>query len=66
MEYWTIKSKKIYEDQLNVRIPSHIKKELKKLAKEKGITPSDLARIYIQYGLEAEKQKVVKEEALEI
>jgi predicted DNA-binding protein len=48
---WAVKRWGYCEAQITVRLPSEIKQELLKVAKEKGLTLSDLIRLYIEKGL---------------
>jgi predicted HicB family RNase H-like nuclease len=50
-EMWSIKSWGSCKGQIAVRLPERIKQELLGRAKEKGLSLSDLVRLYIERGL---------------
>jgi predicted HicB family RNase H-like nuclease len=53
---WTIKSWGSCKDQITVRLPENIKRELVDKAKQKGLSLSDLVRVYIEKGLTEERK----------
>jgi antitoxin component of RelBE/YafQ-DinJ toxin-antitoxin module len=53
---WTIKSWGSCKNQIAVRLPDDIKKELMDRAKQKGLSLSDLVRVYIEKGLTEERK----------
>jgi predicted HicB family RNase H-like nuclease len=58
---WTIKSWGSCKDQITVRLPEDIKRELVDRAKQKGLSLSDLVRVYIEKGLtEERKTKILR------
>jgi antitoxin component of RelBE/YafQ-DinJ toxin-antitoxin module len=53
---WTIKSWGSCKNQITVRLPEDVKRELMDKAKQKGLSLSDLVRVYIEKGLAEERK----------
>jgi predicted DNA-binding protein len=53
---WAIKGWGSYGETVAVRLPLEIKAQLAERAKERGLTLSDLIRLYIERGLDEEKR----------
>jgi len=47
---WALRTgfKGIYRDKIDLRVPFEVKRELERKAKEKGLSISDLVRLYIE------------------
>jgi hypothetical protein len=54
LQNWAVKKNRNYYERITFRIPSAVRKVLEERAKARGITVSDLIRIYIWFGLEQE------------
>jgi post-segregation antitoxin (ccd killing protein) len=60
-EGWAIKNWGNYKELIAVRLPVKIKKELMEKAKQRGLSLSDLVRIYIERCLaEENKNEIVQ------
>jgi predicted HicB family RNase H-like nuclease len=57
---WSVNERKNYKDNMNIRLPWEAKKELKRIAKKKGMTLSDLVRLAVEKFLEEEGLRSVK------
>jgi post-segregation antitoxin (ccd killing protein) len=53
---WAIKKWGSCRDQIAVKLPEDIKRELMERAKQKGLSLSDLVRVYIEKGLKEERE----------
>jgi len=54
---WSIKNERAYKEVINVRLPHQAKKELKKIAKKRKMSLSDLVRLCIEKFLTEEVYK---------
>ena len=54
---WSIKNQRTYKEVVNVRLPWQAKKELKKIAKKRKMSLSDLVRLCIEKFLNEEVYK---------
>ena len=54
---WSIRQGKkgLYRGRIAIRLPFEIMQELKSKAKERGLSLSDLMRVYIERGLKEER-----------
>jgi predicted HicB family RNase H-like nuclease len=57
MMQWSIKDERTYKEVVNVRLPWQAKKELKKIAKKRKMSLSDLVRFCIERFLAEEVYK---------
>jgi predicted HicB family RNase H-like nuclease len=57
MLQWSIKDERSYKEVVNVRLPWQAKKELKKIAKQRKMSLSDLVRFCIERFLAEEVYK---------
>ncbi|MCC6026502.1 MAG: ribbon-helix-helix protein, CopG family [Caldimicrobium sp.] len=57
MMQWSIKNERAYKEVINVRLPHQAKKELKKIAKKRKMSLSDLVRLCIEKFLTEEVYK---------
>lgn len=55
---WSIRQGKkgLYREKITIRLPFEVVRELEKKAKERGLSLSDLMRVYIERGLEEGRQ----------
>jgi predicted DNA-binding protein len=53
---WAVKGWGSYGETVTVRLPLEIKAQLVERAKQKGLTLSDLIRLYVERGLGEEKK----------
>jgi post-segregation antitoxin (ccd killing protein) len=60
MATWSLRKGKqgIYREWVGVRLPFEVRRELEKRAKARGISISDLIRLYIEQGLKKETEEV--------
>jgi hypothetical protein len=49
---WAVKNERNYRDNMNIRLPWGIKEELKRIAKQRDMTLSDLVRMAVEKFLE--------------
>ena len=54
LQNWAVKKDRNYYERITFRIPAPVRKALEERAKARGITISDLIRIYIWLGLQQE------------
>ena len=55
---WSIRQGKmgLYREKITIRLPFEVVRELERKAKERGLSLSDLMRLYIERGLEEGRQ----------
>jgi post-segregation antitoxin (ccd killing protein) len=53
---WAIKSWGSCKNQITVRLPEDVKRDLMDRAKQRGLSLSDLVRVYIEKGLTEERK----------
>lgn len=56
MGKWAVKRWGSYGETLTIRLPLEIKMELKQEAWEKGLTLSDLVRLYLEEAMERKRK----------
>jgi post-segregation antitoxin (ccd killing protein) len=56
LQSWAIRNKGIYREWLVVRVPFQVKQQLEQKAKARGLSISDLVRLYIEKAFKEEEE----------